>query len=180
MNYCVEENGMNQPLTIQPNQISFDSQPQQPTQSTDVNPTSTTPGFTFTTPTPRINVTLNQPTTLTLIYLPNDRPNNPSNVKTFTVQFVYPNGTISQPFTSTSASSDATTTTTTRHHQEDKQLQHQVQVELFHHQMHHLELIFPSNFDVPAQTIITMMITLITDTTNDATGVCSFICFYFR
>jgi hypothetical protein len=52
MNYCVEENGMNQPLTIKPDQITFDSPSQQTISSTNINPTSTKPGFTFTTPNP--------------------------------------------------------------------------------------------------------------------------------
>jgi hypothetical protein len=47
MNFCVEENGMNQPLTITSNQVQFDSPP---TQSTDINPTPTTPGLTFNQP----------------------------------------------------------------------------------------------------------------------------------
>jgi hypothetical protein len=110
MNFCVQENGMNQPLTITSNQVQFDSPP---TQSTDINPTPTTPGLTFTTPNPRISVTLNQPTTLTLIYLPVDRPNNPSNVKDFAVVLTYPNGTTSTPYTSTAASTSSPTTTTT-------------------------------------------------------------------
>jgi hypothetical protein len=89
MNYCTQQNGMNQPLTIQPGQVSFDSPSNQSPSSTDINPTSTTTGFTFTTtPNPRINVTLDQPTTLTVIYLPNDRPNLTSNVKDLFIQMV--------------------------------------------------------------------------------------------
>ena len=52
------------------------------------------------------------PNTLTLIYLPVDRPNQPSNVQQFQVVFVYPNGTSSIPFTSTISSTSGTTTST--------------------------------------------------------------------
>ena len=113
MNYCAQQNGMNQPLTIQPGQVTFDSPSNQSPSSTDINPTSTTPGFTFTTPNPGINVTLDQPATLTVIYLPNDRPNQPSNVQQFQVVFVYPNGSTSQTFTSTTASTSSAVTSTT-------------------------------------------------------------------
>ena len=114
MNYCTQQNGMNQPLTIQPGQVSFDSPSDQSPSSTDINPTSTTTGFTFTTTlNPRINVTLDQPTTLTVIYLPNDRPNQPSNVKDFGVVFIYPDGSKSQPFTSTTVSTSSAITSTT-------------------------------------------------------------------
>ncbi|CAF3463459.1 unnamed protein product, partial [Rotaria sp. Silwood2] len=111
MNYCTEEKGMNQPLDIQPNQVKSYPLPEQPT-SGDINPTSTTPGFNYPTINPQINVTLDQPASLTLIYLPVDRPNHPSNVETFVVQFVYPNGTKSEEFPSNIPSISATTTTT--------------------------------------------------------------------
>jgi hypothetical protein len=110
MDFCIEENGMSQPLTITSNQVQFDSPP---TQSTGINPTPTTPGLTFTTPKPQINVTLDQSTILTVIYLPVDRPNNPSNVQDFAVVFVYPNGTTSTSYTSTTPSTSSPTTTTT-------------------------------------------------------------------
>ncbi|CAF1682168.1 unnamed protein product, partial [Didymodactylos carnosus] len=62
---------------------------------------------------PEINITLDQPATLTLIYVPVDRPNQPSNVNEFTVQFFYPNNTNSILFTSIIPSIPETTTTTT-------------------------------------------------------------------
>lgn len=112
MNYCVEEKGMNQPLTIQPDQVKSNPTPEQTTPPGDINPTSTTPGLDFTTMNPQINVTLDQPATLTVIYVPINRPNEPTNVEEFTVVFVYPNGTRSQPYDSSPASSTGATTTT--------------------------------------------------------------------
>ena len=113
MNYCTQQNGMNQPLTITPDQVTSYPSPSPSTPLSGINPTSTTPGLDFPTPNPQINVTLNQPATLTVIYLPNDRPNQPSNVQQFQVVFVYPNGTTSTPFTSTTASIPSTTSTST-------------------------------------------------------------------
>ena len=113
MNYCTQQNGMNQPLTITPDQVTSNPPPQSTTPLSGINPTSTTPGLDFPTPNPQINVTLNQPATLTVVYLPNDRPNQPSNVQQFQVVFVYPNGTTSTPFTSTTASIPSTTSTST-------------------------------------------------------------------
>jgi hypothetical protein len=104
---------MNQPLTITPGQVTSNPPPESTTPLSGINPTSTTPGINFPTPTPNINVTLDQPATLTVIYLPNDRPNNPSDVLQFQVQFVYPNGSSSPIFTSTIPSGSTTTTTTT-------------------------------------------------------------------
>jgi hypothetical protein len=112
MNFCVEEKGMNQPLTITPDQIQSNPSPTPTTPPGDINPTPGTPGLNYPSPNPQINVTLNQPTTLTVIYLPVDTPNQPSNVQTFQVVFVYPNGTTSQPYTSTISSATTTTTTT--------------------------------------------------------------------
>jgi hypothetical protein len=173
MNFCVQENGMNQPLTITSNQVQFDSPP---TQSTDINPTPTTSGLIFTTPNPRISVTLNQPTTLTLIYLPVDRPNNPSNVKDFAVVLTYPNGTTSTPYTSTAASTSSSTTTTTPTPSAGtpplssttpssavvSPSNASPQVDL------------PSNFLVPQNTVVTIMITSTTDGLNP-TGVCCIV-----
>jgi hypothetical protein len=108
MNYCTQENGMNQPLSIQPNQVSSTKTP---TPSHDINPTTSNPGLTFYSPNPVINITLDQPTTLTLIYVPTDRPNLPSNVDQFIVVFVFPNGTVSDQFTSEIPSTSGTSTT---------------------------------------------------------------------
>jgi hypothetical protein len=115
MNYCVEEQGMNAPMTIDSTQVAYKPNPDVTTPPGDINPTVSTPGLTFTNEmNPTINVTLNQPATLTLIYVPTDKPNYPSNVNEFIVIFVFPNGTTSTPQTSTiSGSVDTTTTTTT-------------------------------------------------------------------
>jgi hypothetical protein len=171
MNFCVEENGMNQPLTITSNQVQFDSPP---TQSTDINPTPTTPGLAFTTPNPRISVTLNQPTTLTLIYLPVGRPNNPSNVKDFAVVLTYPNGTTSTPYTSTAASTSSSTTTTAP-------TSSAVTLSSISTTPSTPAVVPPSNaspqvdlppnFNVPQNTVVTIMITSTTDGLNP-TGVC--------
>ncbi len=113
MNYCTEEKGMNQPLTITPDQVTSNPPPQSTTPLSGINPTSTTSGVDFPTLNPQINVTLDQPTTLTVVYLPVDRPDRPSNVEQFQVVFVYPNGTTSIPFNSTTASISSTTSTST-------------------------------------------------------------------
>jgi hypothetical protein len=112
MNYCIQEQGMNQPLTIQSNQVTSNPLPDQTTPLSNINPTSTTPGVNFTSMVPQINITLDQPAALTLIYLPVDSPNQPSNVNQFTVQFLYPNGTLSPELPSTIPSISGTTTTT--------------------------------------------------------------------
>jgi hypothetical protein len=172
MNYCVEENGMNQPLTITSDQVQFDSPP---TQSTDINPTPTTPGLTFTTPNPRIRVTLTQPTTLTVIYLPVDRPNNPSNVNDFAVVLTYPNGTTSTPYTSTTPSASSQTTTTTPTPSagaasSGSTTPSPAGVVPLSDVSPRVDL--PPNFDVPQNTVVTIVITTTTDGSNP-TGVCT-------
>ena len=109
MNYCVEEKGMNQPLNIPSTQVISNPPPSPPTSYTDINPTPTSPGLNFPS-NPQINVTLDQPTTITVIYVPHEIP---TNVKEFTVQFVFPNGSSSPVFTSTIPSPTATTSTST-------------------------------------------------------------------
>jgi hypothetical protein len=113
MNYCAEEKGMNQPLNITPSQVASSPLPDQITPAGDINPTSTKPGLNFPSTTPQINITFDQPATITVIYLPVDRPNQPTNVDEFVVVFVYPNGTTSDQFTSEIPSTVETTTTTT-------------------------------------------------------------------
>ena len=110
MNYCVEEKGMNNPLNITSNQVTTTPQLDQ-TQLADINPTTTTSGLDFPISNPQINVKLDQPATLTVIYIPIDRPNQPSNVLQFTVTFVYPNKTTSPPINSTIGVPSETTTT---------------------------------------------------------------------
>jgi hypothetical protein len=105
---------MNQPLTIQTTQVVSNPSYDQTSPPGDINPTtSTTPGLNFSSTNVFINITLVQPTTLTLVYLPTDRPNQPTNVEEFGLVFVYPNGTLSQEFTSNLPSTSGTTTTTT-------------------------------------------------------------------
>jgi hypothetical protein len=114
MNYCTQEQGMNQPLTIDSKQVTYKQPPVDTTSPRDINPTLTNPGLTYATePSPTINVTLDQPATLTLIYVPIDRPNQPSNVNQFNVAFVFPNNTTPIQFTSSVAGTVETTTTTT-------------------------------------------------------------------
>lgn len=114
MNYCTEQKGMNQPLYIYSNQVKSNPLPDNTTEDT-INPTSTNPGLRYlsTSPNPNINITLDQPATLTLIYLPVDRPNQPSNVKNFTVIFFYPNGSVSKEYQSQILPTSTTTTITT-------------------------------------------------------------------
>ena len=123
MTYCTEQLGMNQPLYIQPNQYTTNPQPEQTTPPGDINPTSTTPGLNFppTAPNPQINITLDQPSTITVIYMPTntttttDQP--PPNVSGFQLQFLFPNKTLSIIYISTiptiTTTSPTTTTTTT-------------------------------------------------------------------
>ena len=112
MNYCTEEKGMNQPLTIQPNQVTSNQPYDQTTPDTgDINPTTSTPGLDFPSTNPIINITLDQPAALTVIYVPTDRPNQRTNVEQFVVVFVYPNGTTSKPYPSQTPSTSGTTTT---------------------------------------------------------------------
>ena len=104
---------MNEPVNIRPDQVTYKEKPQEPIPSDGINPTPENPGLTYTKdePTPTISVKLDQPTTLTVIYVPNDRPNEPSNVNTFTVVFTYPNETKSREYPSSTAGSTTTTTT---------------------------------------------------------------------
>ncbi len=163
MNYCTEENGMNQPLTIQPNQVASNTPYEETTPSGDINPTTSMPGLNFLSTIPLINITLDQPASLTLIYLPVDRPNQPTNVNEFAVVFAYPNGTISDEFTSqipstsgttpttpsTGAPSETTTTPSISGVVPPSDLSPQVNL--------------PSNFQVPSGTVLMIMITSTTD-----------------
>ena len=114
MNYCAEENGMNQPLTIQPNQVTSNQPYDQTTPSTgSINPTTSTPGLNFPSTSPLINITLAQPAALTVVYIPTDRPIQTTNVQQFALIFAYPDGTRSEQYTSQTPSATGTTTTTT-------------------------------------------------------------------
>ena len=115
MNYCALQGGMNQPLPIEAGQVKYNPQPSPPSSPssppTSINPK--TPGVNFPTLNPQINITIVKETTLTVVYIPTDRPNQRTNVKQFVIVFVYPNGTKSDDIPSTSPSTSATTTTTT-------------------------------------------------------------------
>ena len=163
MNYCVEQNGMNAPLTIQPSQVTSNPSPTPTTPAGDINPTSTTTGLSFPTPNPQISVTLDQPATLTVVYVPVDRPNQPSNVDAFTVVFVYPNGTSSPSFeskipsagtttTQSGAPSQTTTTVSTTGVFAPSDVSPQVDL--------------PVNFRVPQGTVIVITITTTSDQAN--------------
>jgi hypothetical protein len=104
---------MDQPLTIQPVQVASDSSLAQTTPVVDINPTTSTPGLTFTSKNPQINITLVQPAALTLVYIPTDRPNEATNVNQFGVQIAYVNGTVSEEFISVIPSATTTPITTT-------------------------------------------------------------------
>ncbi|CAM4880153.1 unnamed protein product [Rotaria socialis] len=114
MSYCTQQNGMNQPLTIQPTQVTSNPPPET---TGNINPTLNTPGFNYPSMYPEINVTLVQPATLTLIYIPVDRQDRPSNVNRFIVKFVYPDSSTTSQFSSEIPSTTETTissgTTTT-------------------------------------------------------------------
>ena len=168
MNYCVEQNGMNQPLTIQPNQLTFNPSFDQTTPLSNINPTSTSSGINIPSNT-QIKITLDQPTTLTVIYLPVDRPNKPSNVKQFAVAFIYQNGTITQPIFSTTAST-STTTTTTSSPSAAQTTTTPSPTALVPPSDASPRLDLSPNVDLPAQTTIVIMITS-TINDADATGV---------
>lgn len=109
MNYCVEQKGMNQPLTIEPDQVKINPEPKSSTG--DINPKADTPGLSFDTMNPSFEITVKEPATFTVIYLPNDRPNRPSNINQFVVVISFPDGRPSEEFTSNTPTSALTTTT---------------------------------------------------------------------
>jgi len=152
MNYCADENGMNQPLDIQPEQVSYDQQPESTSTDSNINPTSSTSGIDFPSPYPKINITFNEPTTTTLIYIPTDRPNEPSNVQLFVVTFSYPDGTESETFTSQIPSeSTGILTPSTVSNGIVSPSSTSPQVDL------------PSNFEVPSGTVLVLTIIATTD-----------------
>jgi hypothetical protein len=167
MNYCTETKGMNEPLPIQPGQVT--SNPPSTSQG-DINPTPNQPGLDFPTPNPQINVTLDQPSTLTVIYVPTNIPNEPTTVEQFTVQFVFPNGTTSPTFTSEIPSPTTTTTPSTGVATGTTTTPSATSIVPPSGGSPQVDL--PPNFEVPENT--TVVIT-VTSTTNDspATGVCN-------
>jgi hypothetical protein len=171
INYCTEENGMNQPLTIQPNQVTS-SPPNNNTTPSDINPTTTTtPGLDFSSPNPQINITFTQPAALTVIYVPTDRPDQPTNVEQFVVVFLYPNQTSSEAFPSETPSPTTTTTTTpsTGAPSETSTTPSTSGIVLPSDVSPQVDL--PPNFRVPEGTIVIINITSTTGG-SPATGVC--------
>ena len=174
MKYCEDTNGMNRPLDIQPGQVTSQP-PSENKPGSSINPTTTKPGLDFPSDKPQINITLNEPQEINTIYVPNNRPTESTNVKEFTVQFLYPNGTLSPVFTSVIPSTSGTTTPSTGAGSESTTTPSTVngvvppsdsspQVQL------------PENFDVPKGTVIIFTVKKTTDN-SPATGVCmKFLC----
>jgi hypothetical protein len=177
MNYCTEELGMNQPLTIQPNQVTSSPPSDQTTPSGDINPTTTTPGLNFSSPNPQINITLDQPASLTVIYLPVDRPNQPTNVDQFVVVFVYPNGTTSQQFTSEIPSTSSTTTTTPSTGAPLGTTTTPSAIGVVPPSFISPQVDLPPNFLIPNGTVVVINITSTTDNANPAGVSVVFLCF---
>jgi len=171
MNYCIEENGMNQPLTIQPNQVVSSPPYEQTAPQGDINPTTSTSGLNFSSPNPQINITFDQPATLTLIYLPTDRPNQPTSVNQFVVVFVYPNSTTSQQFTSEIPSTGSTTTTTPSTGAPSEITTTSSPSGVVPPSDVSPQVDLPANFQIPSGTIVIINIISTTDASN-ATGVC--------
>jgi len=157
---CTDEEGMDQPLTITPEQVSYSEQPEETSPPGDINPTTTTPGLNFPSDNPEISVTLDSPATVTVVYVPTDRPNEPSNVDEFTVVFVYPNGTTSETFTSTPPSPSESSETTTTPTPSDTVAPSDESP----------KVILPPNFEVPEGTTVVITITS-TDDDQPPTGV---------
>ena len=146
MQYCVDEEGMNQPLNIQPSQVASNQAFDQTSPSTrNINPTTSTPGLNFPSTSPLINITLTQPAILTLVYIPTDRPNQLTNVERFTLIFTYPDGSQSDQYISTPALPSGTAPTTSN------------EIVLPSSGSPHVNL--PTNFQVPKGTVLTIVIT---------------------
>jgi len=178
MNYCVEENGMNEPLSISSQQVTSNPLNDQNTPLNNINPTPTSPGLDFASPNPQINITLNQPATLTLIYLPTNRPNQPTNVNEFQLAFVFPNNTVSETFTSQTPSSSTTTTTTSTTGTSLETTTTPSTGALVPPSSGSPQVDLPPNFDVPKGTVIMIMITS-TEDFEDASGVSKRLLFLF-
>ena len=176
MKYCEETNGMNQPVDIKPGQVSSNPSPSNPSPAGDINPTTTKPGLNFPSDKPQINITLNEPQEINTIYVPTNRPNESTNVEEFTVQFLFPNGTLSPVFSaipsvipstsgtttpSTGAGSESTTTPSTVNGVVPPS-DSSPQVQL------------PENYDVPKDTIIILTVKKTMDN-SPARGVCVFV-----
>jgi hypothetical protein len=183
MNYCTNQQGMNQPLNITPTDYTTNPSPQQTTPPGDINPTSTTPGLNFPTSlTPQINVTVNQPANLTVIYIPVDRPKQPpSNVDQFSVIFVFPNNTVSQEYPSSIPSITSTSTTTTTSTSSSSLFTTPITTTTTVIPPSNLSPIvnLPTNFQIPSGTTIIITITLTTNQTYP-TGVCIVLKYFLK
>jgi hypothetical protein len=166
MNYCIEENGMNQPLNIQPEQVTSNPPFDQTTPSGDINPTPTTPGLNFPSTNSSINITLDQLATLTLIYIPTNRPNLPTNVNEFAVMFVYPNGSPSDIFPSQIPSTTEATTTTSSPGTASQTSTTPSTSGIVPPSNSSPQVDLPPNFQVPSGTVIMIMITSTDDTAS--------------
>ena len=179
---CTQQTGMNTPLSIKPTQVISNPSPIPTTPPGDINPTSTTPGLNYPTPSPQINVTFDQPATVTLIYLPTDRPNQPTNVDQFAVVFVFPNGTQLLPYTSQIPSTGTTTTpsgvpseTTTTPSGLPSETTTPSTSGLVLPSNVSPQVDLPPNFQVPQGTTVVITITSTKDEKNP-TGVCIILC----
>jgi hypothetical protein len=175
MNYCTEENGMNQPLT----QVVSNPPSDQTTPPGNINPTTSTPGLNFPLTNSLINITLNQPATLTLIYIPTDRPNQPTNVNEFALVFVYPDGTRSDEFTSQIPSVSSTTTTTPSTGTPSETTTTPSTSGIVAPSDGSPQVDLPPNFQVPSGTVLMIMITSTNDTESPR-GVWIFFFFYLN
>ena len=153
MNYCVEERGMNQPLIIRTDQVSTNPS----VTPTDINPTSSTSGLNFTTMNPEISIRLDQPATLTLVYLPVDRTDQPSNVREFNLVFVYPNGSQSDTYPSTNP--DDFTTTPSSGTTSETTTAVSTTAGVFPPSILSPQVNLPTNFQVPEGTVLVIKIT---------------------
>ena len=142
---------MNQPLNIQPGQVTYSEQPEQTTPPGDINPTTSTPGLDFPNQYPQIDITFDKPTTITVVYIPTNRPNEPTNVEGFVFAFRYPNGTESEAFYSQVPSESTTTTPSPSSNGIVPPSSGSPQVSL------------PTDFEVPAGTVLLLGITSTTD-----------------
>jgi hypothetical protein len=108
---------------------------------------------------------------LTLIYVPVDRPNQPSNVNEFTVVFIYPNGTTSPSFNSIVPSQGATTTTTPSSGAPSQTTTTPSPTGVVPASPQSSQIDLPPNFQVPRGTVIAITITS-TDDQSPPRDVC--------
>ena len=91
--YCADQNGMSTPLIIQSNQVTSNQNLTSTTPSdASINPTESKPGFTFPNTNAFVNITLQKPATIALVYIASTRPYQPTNVLHFLLIIVYQNG----------------------------------------------------------------------------------------